>query len=203
MSELATIRPDGARVLVAQPSTATRPVRLVDRTDPEGGAQVHTDATSLFVVVDPDAPSPASPAGDGLGQVALVPSAGAAAGLRVGGWAGLVVVEVVLDERAKERLAALRDTGELVGVIVGPGSPIDRSFSTGDGAPEVGPVASADPWADAALGRERGRTVGLLTEALLSGVATVRTDDPVTARRVRAVVATLTDPGDGDARMDP
>lgn len=207
MSEPATIRPDDAWVLVVSSTGAVgSSTDLVDRTDAEGGPLVLGEVEVPFVALGAGAPAPEGPADHRSGQVALVASADAAAGLRARGWAGPVVVEVVLDERAKERLAVLRRAGELVGVVVPPGSPVATSTasspSTAEGSPEVDPPV-ADDRAPSEVGRERGRAIGLLTDALLSGVATIRTHDPVTARRVRAVVAALTEPDQGAARMDP
>ncbi len=209
MTEPATIRPDGAWVLVVAPSEgAGSDADLVDRADAEGGPLVLGDAGVPFVAVavGVGAPAPEGPVADRPGQVALVGSADAATDLRARGWAGPVVVEVVLDERARERLAVLRRAGELVGVVVPPGSPVATSSasspSSAKGSPEVD-LPVADDRAPSEVGRARGRAIGLLTDALLSGVATIRTHDPVTARRVRAVVAALTEPDQDAARMDP
>jgi hypothetical protein len=214
VSEPAKIRADGARILVVEHGGDPWPgsFGVVDRTRPEP-RPTKSDASASFVLLDPGSTEPPASPDRRSTRVALVRSAEAAAGLRAGGWPGPVVVEVVLDEGATERLAVLRGAGELVGVVVAPdasdlgdvGSSRPREARS-EPAPRASADADADADADAetlaATGRSRGRTIGLLTSALLSGVATVRTDDAATARRVRSVVVALTGPERGDARME-
>lgn len=184
MSDPSEIGPDDARILVLGPGAPAVPERFVDVTDAVDQTS-HERCCARFVVLDDvvgadhlvghDRP------GGGDVPVALVADPSVAAHLRGAGWTSPIVVEVDLDERSAERIVELRTSDLVVGVVVPRRSPAD------------GGVAAAV---------ERGRILGLLTSALLSGVATVRTDDPVTARRIRAVVAALA-PRDGhDARMD-
>ncbi|MDQ2825390.1 MAG: hypothetical protein M3Y04_00225 [Actinomycetota bacterium] len=92
-----------------------------------------------------------------------------------------VVLELPVGASRSPEGVATRATGAPMGVLVG-----------GIGGPEgFGVRRDHDFTANAADDADRGRTIGMLTADMVSGVTTVRTADPRTALRVRAVVAHL------------
>lgn len=185
MGQPSVIGPTDARVIVVEPGSTDR---LVDRSG--AAAEATTPAGGLrFVLAERECLGPDAPAeGSDLvaSRVALVPGRDDALRLRAEGWRSPIVVEVELDEETPGRIADLRTSGELVGIVV---TSLSDEGAEGTRSSEI----------DAAVAQ--GRAIGLLTRALLAGVATVRTDDPATARRVRAVVETLIGTTDSDARM--
>ena len=95
--------------------------------------------------------------------------------LAAGASAAAVALEVPLGRAGSPLTTEARGAGSPVGVVVE--APAHRR--------------DVDATAIAPDDAERGRVIGLLTADLVAGAATVRTSDPILARRVRAVVAWL------------